>query len=127
MASEKLLSHCVSSETRNTCAMIHPALLPFVEQCLSNDALNTQGGILEVTKPRGRYGSARIFQSTVLYLYCYSALEFENGRCCDRFMLGIPYCGTQVSCMYDDDVWVCTIRRVFPLHQDENIFYIQGR
>ena len=42
------------SETRNACAKIHPQLLPFVEQCLAHDALNTEGGILEVMKPRSR-------------------------------------------------------------------------
>ena len=43
------------TETRNSCAMIHPSLLPFVKECLANDALNTQGGTLEVKRPRARY------------------------------------------------------------------------
>lgn len=47
-----------STETRNSCAMIHPALLPFVRECLLNDALNTQGGVLEIKRPRTRLGAA---------------------------------------------------------------------
>lgn len=68
-----------SRNTPVTCRRIHPALLPFVEQCLSNDNLNTQGGVLEVIRPRA------------------SSLDFENGEECDRFTLGIPYCGTQIE------------------------------
>lgn len=43
-----------NSETRNSCAMIHPSLLPFVKECLANDALNTQGGTLEIKRPKAR-------------------------------------------------------------------------
>ena len=43
-----------NSETRNSCAMIHPHLLPFVKECLANDVLNTQGGSLEIKRPRAR-------------------------------------------------------------------------
>lgn len=41
-------------ETKNACARLDPFLLPFVEQCLANDKLNSQGGVLEVTRPRAR-------------------------------------------------------------------------
>lgn len=41
-------------ETRNCCALLHPKLLPLVEKCLLNDALNNQGGILEIRKARSR-------------------------------------------------------------------------
>lgn len=47
-------AHKVSSVTRNACTMIHPKLMPFVEHCLANTALNTQGGILEVSNPKTR-------------------------------------------------------------------------
>lgn len=58
VAMEKLgRAHSFSSDTRNACAMIHPGLIPFVEQCLSNPTLNTQGGILEVSKPKSRWVS----------------------------------------------------------------------
>ena len=30
--------------------------------------------------------------------YFRSTLDFENGRNCDRFTLGIPYCGAQIEC-----------------------------
>ena len=46
-----------NTETRNSCAMIHPDLLPFVKECLLNDALNTQGGVLEIKRPRTRLGA----------------------------------------------------------------------
>lgn len=55
-----------NTETRNSCAMIHPALLPFVKECLLNDALNTQGGVLEIKRPRTRFGAA--FNSQTLPL-----------------------------------------------------------
>ena len=29
-----------------------------------------------------------------------SSLDFETGRNCDRFTLGIPYCGTQIECKF---------------------------
>ena len=51
-----VLMEGVDPETRNSCAMIHPALLPFIKECLASDALNTQGGVLEIKKPRPRYG-----------------------------------------------------------------------
>ena len=55
-----------STETRNSCAMIHPALLPFVKECLLNDALNTQGGVLEIKRPRTRLGAAFTSQTLPL-------------------------------------------------------------
>ena len=41
-------------ETKNSCAVLHPALLPLVERCLLNDSLNSQGGMLEIKKPKSR-------------------------------------------------------------------------
>ncbi len=57
-----------NTETRNSCAMIHPALLPFVKECLLNDALNTQGGVLEIKRPRTRLDAALARPSPLLYL-----------------------------------------------------------
>ncbi len=41
-------------ETKNSCAVVHPKILPFLEKCLLKDSLNNQGGILEIKKPRSR-------------------------------------------------------------------------
>ena len=48
----------MSVVTRDSCARIHPALLPFLEQCLTNKELNAQGGILEIKRPKSRFVEA---------------------------------------------------------------------
>jgi len=48
-----------------------------------------------------------------------SSLDFETGRNCDRFTLGIPYCGTQIECKStvfesrSNEVW----HVIYVLHQ----------
>ena len=39
--------------------------------------------------------------STICTLYYYSSLVYESGKCCDRFTVGIPYCGTQIECKFE--------------------------
>ena len=43
-------SRSVSSLQRS----LHPAIVPFVEECLRNDKINCQGGILAVTGVKTR-------------------------------------------------------------------------
>ena len=44
-----------SETTKNSCAMLHPRLLPLVNQCLHSDSINTQGNIIEIKWPKSRY------------------------------------------------------------------------
>ena len=44
----------MSAVTKDSCSRIFPDLLPFVEHCLASEELNTQGGVLEVRRPRSR-------------------------------------------------------------------------
>lgn len=50
-------THNLSSDTRNACEMIHPAIMPFLDHCFVNKTLNSQGGILEVSKAKNRFVS----------------------------------------------------------------------
>ena len=37
----------------------------------------------------------------IVHLYIFvlcSSLVYEGGKSCDRFTVGIPYCGTQIEC-----------------------------
>ena len=44
----------MSVVTKDSCSRIAPVLLPFIEQCLASEELNSQGGVLEIKRPRGR-------------------------------------------------------------------------
>lgn len=44
----------MSVVNKDSCSRIAPVLLPFIEQCLASEELNSQGGVLEIKRPRAR-------------------------------------------------------------------------
>ena len=50
----------MSLVTKDSCCRIHPVLLPFLEQCLLSQDLNSQGGVLEIKRPKSRFRSQTI-------------------------------------------------------------------
>ena len=89
----------MSIVTRDSCARIHPALLPFLEQCLICKELNAQGGILEIKRPKPRLVATILcVPSTKDVLFCSAPLDSDDSGDCDRFIFGIPYCGVELDC-----------------------------
>jgi len=87
------------NETRNTCSRIHPSLLPFVEQCLANDKLNTQGGVLEVMKPRARWVHYKVVEERGMGLLKKLDLQIPC-RLCALFSVA-THCTRKLSRFWD--------------------------
>lgn len=81
----------------SACKRLLPAFAPLAQQCLTSTALNSCGGILEILKTRS------------------SAVDSDGSKECDRFKLGIPYCGTRIE-------WEVIFDRNHPAHPPDIIF-----
>ena len=114
-----------SGETRTVSSIrrsLVPFLVPFVEECLRNDKLNCQGGILAVTGMKTRWDPILCIHQCFIsvFFFCLSPslspsfppfslslslslssnLDGSVEANCDRFTLAVPYCGTHIKCAY---------------------------
>ena len=94
----------MSVVTKDSCARMHPVLLPFLEQCLLRKELNAQGGVLEIKRPKSRLVVAFFDSATASVRECCpgvfgsAPLDSDESGDCNRFIVGIPYCGVELDC-----------------------------